>query len=105
MHTIAFMPIVNTTLPSDQTKLLAEAMMAKFQAKNPRVTFVTPQKVALTLSQVGKLEEHMKAMILYAQTSAINTENVKDLCSFLNVSGLLQGILYGSHQNDTSLAN
>jgi hypothetical protein len=93
IHNIAFMPIVNATLPPDQTKILAEAMITKFQAKNPRLTFVTPQKVALTLSQVGKLDEHMKVMTLYAQTSAVNTENVKGLCSALNVSGLLQGIL------------
>jgi hypothetical protein len=47
----------------------------------------------------------MKVMALYTQTSAINTENVEDLCSALNVSGLLQGILYGANQNDASLVN
>jgi hypothetical protein len=105
IQSIAFMPIVNATLPPDQAKILAEAMITKFQAKNLRLTFVTPQKVALTLSQVGKLDEHMKVMTLYAQTSAVNTENVKDLCSALNVSGLLQGILYGANQNDASFVN
>lgn len=102
MQTIAFMPIVNATLPPDQLKLLAEAMMTNFQAKNPSITFATPQNVALTLSQVGKLDDYIKGMELYAKTSAINTKNVKDICSALNVTGLLQGILYGSHQHDGS---
>jgi hypothetical protein len=105
LHTIAFMPIVNATLPPDQTKILAEAMMAKFQGRNPRITFVTPTKVALTLSQTGRLDEYTKAMALYAQTGAIHTESVKALCSDLNVSGLLQGILYGANQNDASFVD